>query len=226
MNFQDEADLSKLQPKKEMSPSQSCWSKFVNTSTSIFASKKSSKSELKNQFGSKSIRKRFDSTIRICQDKSSHSGPQDPSETQGDEVDGQNETINVRKLRRVIEKLENKRNPLNLFGSRKGKNEKCRKERQKIVLDELEAGCAKPGFISFEEYKEFNNGTRFWDKDTWGKDSEEAKIVKYMKRIGVALKLVHWPPPFFIISLTILQMIFFVLSDQVENVQDYLQFDT
>jgi len=74
--------------------------------------------------------------------------------------------------------------------------------------------------MSFEEYKQF------LEKTDTTVDSPEAKIVQYLKMIEEGKKIFKWPPPWFILILSIVQIITFYIPVDVLDLKTYLQFDT
>lgn len=225
--MQEEANLSHLY-RDHSDPAKSCWSQFMDSVTAV-CTKPSLEEMLENRNMTKSVttRRRFKSMVRIFGDDENRGKlfslplSRFSASPKAKKVDGTKDMINISKLVKVIKKMQNDSNPLNILQSRYGASMRGRKERLFEVLDELEEKCSNPGFMSMDEHSKFINGD-------YPEDSAEAKVVEYMRRVAVGKKLFHWPPPLFIIFLTILQTVFFIISENVppEDFKDVLQFDT
>jgi hypothetical protein len=108
--------------------------------------------------------------------------------------------INIEKLKKVIGKLESHSNPASVLNRQDRKTMVARAFRK---LDDLK--LIKKGFISFSEYKEL------MEKTSDELNCEEKKIVKYLTTIEEGKKLFKWPPPWFTLSMTAIQLIFYII---------------
>ena len=139
----------------------------------------------------------------------------------GDEVDtsaaallDSSELLATATLKTVIGRLHDGNNPLNLLDS----NGKEEKERLYKALDEIDSNLESPGFMTFQEYSQL-----LGDPEA---SSAESTIGSYLQQLERGKALFKWPPPCFTLGLTLLQVVFFLLSLQFVLLTSALHFDT
>jgi hypothetical protein len=133
-------------------------------------------------------------------------------------VFGDSNTLPIMEFAVVVNRLESNTylNTLNNVSSRKSDtvdavNVDDPVEKVKLLLE-------NPAFMSLNDYKMLQNN----------QSPEAIEIIKYLKMIEEGKKMFKWPPPWFILSLTAVQMILFlVMHFHVGgfDVNAYLQFE-
>lgn len=119
--------------------------------------------------------------------------------------------INVRKLKTVISRIEANDNPfrefVNLFPAFKTQFQPSEENPIQTLCQSLDEVFDenKDGNLTFTEYQNCLHKTCKVDS------SPEFHVQKYIRAIAEGKKIYLWPPPFFIPSLTILQIFFFIL---------------
>jgi hypothetical protein len=124
--------------------------------------------------------------------------------------------LDIKKLKRVIGRLESDSNPVNVLNNHRRVTVTCK------TLSELQ--LQEDGFMSFIEYKQLVERA----EQNADLNSEEFKIAKYLKEIEEGKKVFKWPPPWFTLSMTAIQLIIFMLHhyDIIDDEdEETLQFD-
>merc|ERR1719264_1675125 len=140
-----------------------------------------------------------------------------------DEVDAEDaRTIAIKALKQLIGRMETDKNPMNIIPVAGEAKMAMKAERNKLyeVLDAMKT--AREGFISYKEFKMFVQEAEA--EKSANDDSKKSKLVEYFVAMEHGKKMVKWPPPMFIPTISLVQMVFFFCASS-EDVHR-LQFDT
>ena len=109
----------------------------------------------------------------------------------------------------------------------------ARKSERNKLYEELDAmKTAREGFISYKEFKLLVQEAEGLPKDSeWVlffmllllRFFRKSKLVTYFEAMEHGKKMVKWPPPMFIPTISLVQIVFFFSADQHVH---RLQFDT
>jgi len=133
--------------------------------------------------------------------------------------------ISVVKLQKIISRLEDHENPLYMGPVVKRMDQQSNREIVKNTLNEIDKN--KDGYICYEEFKMFVAKVRRSQIMSTQKSRHE-RVMDYFHIIGHGRVISKWPPPFFIISVTIVQIILFLLftyTNLVDELFEILEFN-
>ena len=129
------------------------------------------------------------------------------------------ELLATANLKSAIGRLHDNNNPLNLLNlDLLNSNSKEEKERLYEALDKIDSKLQSPGFMTFQEYSQM-----LGDSEA---SSADSTIGSYLQQLERGKALFKWPPPFFTLSLSLLQIIVFLLSLLFVHLTQALHFDT
>jgi len=134
--------------------------------------------------------------------------------------------ISVVKLQKIISRLEDHENPLYLGPVVNRMDQKSKRDMVKNTLNEIDKN--QDGYICYEEFKQFVAKVRRSQILSTQK-SRHDRVLDYFHIIGHGRVITKWPPPFFIISLTIIQISLFLafrfeVDERVSDLFEILEF--
>merc|ERR1712107_553612 len=130
--------------------------------------------------------------------------------------------ISVVKLQKIISRLEDHENPLYLGPVVNRMDQKSKRDMVKNTLNEIDKN--QDGYICYEEFKQFVAKVRRSQILSTQK-SRHDRVLDYFHIIGHGRVITKWPPPFFIISVTIIQISLFLAFQYTSFQFDILEFN-
>lgn len=133
--------------------------------------------------------------------------------------------ISVVKLQKIISRLEDDENPLYMGPAVKRMDQKSKRDIVHSTLNEIDKN--QDGYICYEEFKMFVAKVRRSQIMSTQK-SRHDRVMDYFHIIGHGRVISKWPPPFFISSITIIQIslfLAFTYTNTVDELFEILEFN-